>query len=78
MQTLGQAIKKARIDQHLRQRPLYEAAGISQKQLSLIECDHADPKWSTVCKLAGILGLRLDDLTHHPDAPCPASPERSP
>jgi DNA-binding XRE family transcriptional regulator len=62
MGTLGQAIKKARIDRRMPQKELRELVGVSQKQMSAIELDKADPRWSTVVKIAKVLRVKLDDL----------------
>jgi DNA-binding XRE family transcriptional regulator len=62
MATLGQAIKKARIDRRMQQKELRELIGVSQKQMSAIELDKVDPRWSTVVKIARALRMRLDDL----------------
>jgi DNA-binding XRE family transcriptional regulator len=62
MATLGQAIKKARIDRRMQQKELRELIGVSQKQMSAIELDKVDPRWSTVVKIAKALRMRLDDL----------------
>lgn len=64
METLGQAIKKARIDRRMPQKELRQRVGVSQKQMSAIELDKADPRWSTVVKISRVLGLALDALAN--------------
>jgi DNA-binding XRE family transcriptional regulator len=64
MNTLGQVIRKARIDFNMSQRELQRAIGMSQKQLWAIEYDRVDPRWSTVVKIARVLKLPLDDMVH--------------
>jgi DNA-binding XRE family transcriptional regulator len=64
MGTLGQAIKKARIDRRMPQKELRERVGVSQKQMSAIELDKADPRWSTVVKIAKALGVSLETFTN--------------
>jgi DNA-binding XRE family transcriptional regulator len=60
MGTLGQAIRKARVDHQMAQKALRERIGVSQKQMSAIEHDKVDPRWSTVVKIARALKLPLD------------------
>jgi DNA-binding XRE family transcriptional regulator len=55
-------IKKARIDRQMSQKTLWERVGVSQKQMSAIELDKADPRWSTVVKIAEALGVTLESL----------------
>lgn len=62
MSTLGQAIKKLRIDKRLSQGDLQKLVQISQKQLSAIELDKVDPRWGTVRRIAQALNVTLDDL----------------
>jgi transcriptional regulator with XRE-family HTH domain len=61
-QTLGRELKKARIDRGWSQRQLYEAAGISRKYLSQLECGHVDPRISIMRALADALGVSLEQL----------------
>jgi transcriptional regulator with XRE-family HTH domain len=60
MDTLGQAIRKARIDQRLQQKALVERTGISQKYLSQIENDRVDPNFGLVQRIAKALKISLD------------------
>src|SRR5262252_10223102 len=60
--TLGREIKRARAVRGWKQLQLHEATGISQKYLSRIENDKADPSWSTVCKIAQVLPLDLQSV----------------
>ena len=62
MGTLGQTIKKLRIDRRMAQKDLQAQIGISQKQLSAIELDKVDPKWTTVVRIAKALRVTLDEL----------------
>jgi transcriptional regulator with XRE-family HTH domain len=59
---LGRAIRKARIDQDMRQCELCVAAGLSQKYVSDIERGKVDPRWSVVERLARALGVSLNQL----------------
>jgi len=60
MNTLGQAIRKARIDQHLQQKDLVKMTEISQKYLSQIENDKVDPHFGLVQRIAKALKISLD------------------
>ena len=60
--TLGREIKRARAVHGWKQLQLHEATGISQKYLSRIENDKADPSWSTVRKIAQVLPLDLQSV----------------
>jgi transcriptional regulator with XRE-family HTH domain len=59
---LGQAIKKVRIDKHLKQKDLAILVGLSQKYLSEIETGKVDPRFSIVCRIARTLWVSLDYL----------------
>jgi DNA-binding XRE family transcriptional regulator len=56
---LGKAIRHARLDQALSQLDLSARTGISQKYLSRVENDKADPSWSIVRRLVAALDLDL-------------------
>jgi transcriptional regulator with XRE-family HTH domain len=62
MSTLGKEIKKARIDQGLKQKELKERTGLSQKYLSQIENDAVDPRVSVLKKIAQALQVSTDSL----------------
>ena len=62
MATLGKEIKKARIEKGLKQKDLQSLTGLSQKHLSLIENDVADPSASVLRKIALALGVSADTL----------------
>jgi transcriptional regulator with XRE-family HTH domain len=62
MSTLGKEIKKARIDQGLKQKDLQERTGLSQKYLSQIENDAVDPRVSVLKKIAQALQVSADCL----------------
>jgi transcriptional regulator with XRE-family HTH domain len=61
--SLGKEIRKTRIDVGLNQKALADAAGLSQKYMSQIERDAADPRFSIVQRIARALGVSLDHLT---------------
>lgn len=61
--TLGEVIAKARAERYLSLRDLAAATGISNPALSQIETGRiADPGFTKVCKIASVLGIKLDDL----------------
>ena len=62
MSTLGQEIKKARIEQRMKQKDLQERTGLSQKYLSQIENDAVDPRVSILKKIAQALQVSADRL----------------
>jgi transcriptional regulator with XRE-family HTH domain len=62
MTTLGREIKKARAERGLMQKDLHMLTGITQKYLSRIENDQADPSFSLVVRIAQTLGMRLDPI----------------
>jgi transcriptional regulator with XRE-family HTH domain len=62
MTTLGKEIKKARIEKGLKQKDLQVLTGLSQKHLSQIENDAADPRATVLRKIALALGVSADIL----------------
>jgi DNA-binding XRE family transcriptional regulator len=60
--TLGQRLRHAREARHQTQVDLAAAAGISQGYLSQLERDEREPTLSIAARLAGVLGISLDDL----------------
>jgi transcriptional regulator with XRE-family HTH domain len=62
MMSLGKEIRKARIDSGVKQKDLAQRACLSQKYMSQIERDDADPRFSIVQRIAKALGVSLDQL----------------
>ena len=62
MTSLGKEIRKARIDSGVKQKTLAERAGLSQKYMSQIERDDADPRFSIVQRIAKALDVDLNQL----------------
>jgi DNA-binding XRE family transcriptional regulator len=60
--TLGQKIRIAREARQQTQVQLAAVAGISQGYLSQLEQDEREPTLSVAARLAGALGVSLDDL----------------
>ena len=60
--TIGERIREARRKRLMTQDVLAATAGISQKQLSKIENDEVDPRFSTLRKLADALGVEPREL----------------
>jgi transcriptional regulator with XRE-family HTH domain len=65
MMSLGKEIRKARIDKGMPQGTLAKASAVSQKYMSQIENDHADPSFRIVQRIAEALGVSLDQLGKH-------------
>lgn len=63
MMSLGKEIRKARVDAGMNQKALADAAKLSQKYMSQIERDDADPRVSIVIRIARALGVTIDQLT---------------
>ena len=63
MTSLGQEIKKVRIEKGWKQKDLRAATGLSQKYLSEVELNKVDPRISIVKRIALALGVSLDRLT---------------
>lgn len=62
MTTLGREIKKARAQLGWKQQDLQAATGLSQKYLSRIENDKADPSFAVVVRIARVLGMSVDAI----------------
>jgi transcriptional regulator with XRE-family HTH domain len=78
--SLGKEIKKARIDKGWKQQDLQAATGLSQKYLSAVELDKAQPSFDVVKRIARVLGVSLDTLAKEdedPTAPKPAKRQRT-
>ena len=60
--SLGKEIKKARIDKGWKQQDLQAATGLSQKYLSAVELDKAQPSFDVVKRIARALAVNLDTL----------------
>jgi transcriptional regulator with XRE-family HTH domain len=54
---IGRRLRAERTRRFLTQAQLAEKAGISQKQLSKIENDEVEPRFSTILSLADALGV---------------------
>ena len=61
--TFGERVREERRRQLMTQDVLAATAGISQKQLSKIENDEVDPRFSTIRKIAQALDVEPSDLT---------------
>jgi XRE family transcriptional regulator of biofilm formation len=75
--SLGKEIKKARIDKGWKQQDLQAATGLSQKYLSAVELDKAQPSFDVVVRIARALGVSLDTLAKEEDAPPPSKRQRT-
>lgn len=81
--SLGKEIKKARIDRGWKQQDLQAATGLSQKYLSAVELDKAQPSFDVVKRIARALAVSLDTLAKDDEVPAlaaivPQPPRRQP
>ncbi len=60
---IGKNLKRLREDRLLTQAELAERAGIALSSLVRVENDQVDPRFSTIRKLAGGLGVDAKELT---------------
>jgi transcriptional regulator with XRE-family HTH domain len=60
---IGRRLRALREEHLLTQGELGEAAGVSRDQVSRIERDEVDPRFSTIRKLAKALGVDPRELT---------------
>src|SRR5688500_4352196 len=74
--SLGKEIKKARIDKGWKQQDLQAATGLSQKYLSAVELDKAQPSFDVVKRIARALDVSLDTLAQEEDATPPQPTKR--
>ena len=74
--SLGKEIKKARIDKGWEQQDLQVATGLSQKYLSAVELDKAQPSFDVVKRIARALGVSLDTLAKEDEESTAPQPTR--
>jgi transcriptional regulator with XRE-family HTH domain len=74
--SLGKEIKKARIDKGWKQQDLQAATGLSQKYLSAVELDKAQPSFDVVKRIARALGVSLDTLAKEDEGATVPQPKR--
>jgi len=60
---IGENLRKLRERNLMTQAELGEAADVSRDQVSRIERDEVDPRFSTIRKLAKALGVEPEELT---------------
>ena len=60
--TIGKKIRKARRMADLTQDELATKAKITKETLYKIEKEISDPKWSTVERIASVLGISIEEL----------------
>jgi transcriptional regulator with XRE-family HTH domain len=71
METLGQRLKRFRQATGLSQAKLAAAAGVPLGTLRNIEYDHRRPLFEAMVKIAGALGVSLDELAGQEAAKSP-------
>lgn len=59
---LGNAIREARIDNHMSQEQLAELAGITPTHMKHIESEHRKPSVDVLFRITKILHLSLDSI----------------
>ena len=59
---IGRRVRAERTKRFMTQEQLAHAAGISQKALSKIETNEVEPRFSTILKLAKVLGIDPSEL----------------
>ena len=74
--SLGKEIKKARIDKGWKQQDLQAATGLSQKYLSAVELDKAQPSFDVVKRIACALRVSLDTLAKEDEEATAPQPQR--
>ena len=60
---IGERIKRIRIEKHMTQEAAAERAGVTAASLSRWENGERDPKFGDVEKVAGALGVTVEELT---------------
>ena len=58
----GRALKKARSEAELTQKELARRAELDPSQVSEFENGKGNPRWGTARRMAGALGVTLDEL----------------
>ena len=59
---IGRSVRAKRVARFWTQKQLAREAGISQKALSKIENDEVKPRFSTIIRLAKVLGVDPSEL----------------
>jgi transcriptional regulator with XRE-family HTH domain len=59
---IGRSVRDRRVQRLMTQEELARAAGISLRQLVRIERNAVEPRFSTIRKLAGALGVEPSEL----------------
>jgi transcriptional regulator with XRE-family HTH domain len=59
---IGHSVRELRVGKLMTQEELARAAGISLRQLVRIESNEVEPRFSTIRKLAGVLGVEPSEL----------------
>jgi transcriptional regulator with XRE-family HTH domain len=59
---IGHSVRELRVGKFMTQEELARTAGISLRQLVRIESNEVEPRFSTIRKLAGVLGVEPSAL----------------
>ncbi|MDD7210155.1 MAG: helix-turn-helix transcriptional regulator [Lachnospiraceae bacterium] len=65
---LGNAIREARIEQHLSQEEFAEMIGITPTHLKHIESEHRNPSIEVLFKIAEILHMSIDNIIFYAES----------
>ncbi|WP_291365290.1 helix-turn-helix domain-containing protein [Acetobacter sp. UBA5411] len=68
-ETLGQRIKRLRVERELNQVEIHAATGIDRTYLSRMENKDVASQWEKMCALADLLEVSLDYLRHGSQIP---------
>lgn len=62
VETIGQRIKRERLNRQLTQRDLADAVGVGVPHISKVEAGRENPSDELLAKLAGVFGVDPDEL----------------
>lgn len=62
LMALGNRLRMLRCDQNMSIRELEKGSGVDKNQILRIEQGQADPKYTTLCRIADALGVSVRDL----------------
>ncbi|MFC8012192.1 helix-turn-helix domain-containing protein [Streptomyces cinereoruber] len=63
LQAIGVRLRTARMHQNLTQERVYLAARVDRSTLQDIEAGRGNPRFTTLARIAYVLGVPLDELT---------------
>jgi transcriptional regulator with XRE-family HTH domain len=69
LEVLGRRVQAERLRQNLSQEVVYLAAGVDRRTLQALEAGQGNPTFTTLMKIAYVLGIPLTDLIGRAAAP---------